>query len=71
MTSSLIRKHDGITVILMSRQLSKWKVFNVSLFLDVSYNGPHIIEQFFGMASAVSSFKKTIFQMIQEHSQGV
>ena len=34
MTSSLIRKYDVIIVILMSRQLKKWKVFIVSLFLD-------------------------------------
>ena len=33
-TSSLIRKYDVIIVILMSRQLRKWKVFIVSLFLD-------------------------------------
>ena len=34
MTPSLIRKYDVIIVILMSRQLRKWKVFIVSLFLD-------------------------------------
>ena len=34
MTSSLIRKYDVIIVILMLRQLGKWKVFIVSLFLD-------------------------------------
>ena len=34
MTSSLIRKFDVILVILMLRQLGKWKVFIVSLFLD-------------------------------------
>ena len=35
MKSSLIRKYDDvIIVILMSRQLRKWKVFIVSLFLD-------------------------------------
>ena len=34
MASSLIRKHDVIIVILMSRQLTKRKVFIVSLFLD-------------------------------------
>ena len=34
MTSSLFRKYDVIIVILMSRQLRKWKVFVVSLFLD-------------------------------------
>ena len=34
MTSSLIRKYDVIIVILMSRQLRKWKVFIVSLFYD-------------------------------------
>ena len=34
MTSSLIGKYDVIIVILMSRQLGKWKVFIVSLFLD-------------------------------------
>ena len=33
-TLSLIRKYDVIIVILMSRQLKKWKVFIVSLFLD-------------------------------------
>ena len=34
MTSSLIRKYDIIIVILMLRQLKKWKVFIVSLFLN-------------------------------------
>ena len=34
MTSSLIEKYDVIIVILMSRQLRRWKVFIVSLFLD-------------------------------------
>ena len=34
MVSSLIRKYDVIIVILMSRQLKKWKVFIISLFLD-------------------------------------
>ena len=34
MMSSLIRKYGVIIVILMSRQLRKWKVFIVSLFLD-------------------------------------
>ena len=34
MTSSLIRKYDVIIVILMSRQLRKWKIVIVSLFLD-------------------------------------
>ena len=34
LTSSLIRKYDVIIIILMSRQLRKWKVFIVSLFLD-------------------------------------
>ena len=34
MTSSLIPKYDVIIVILMSRQLRKWKVVIVSLFLD-------------------------------------
>ena len=34
MTSSLIRKYGIIIVILMSRQLSKWKVFIVSSFLN-------------------------------------
>ena len=34
MTSSLIRKYDVIIVILMLRQLRKWKVCIVSLFLD-------------------------------------
>ena len=34
MTSSLIRKDDVIIVILMWRQLRKWKVFIVFLFLD-------------------------------------
>ena len=34
MTSSLIRKYDVIIVILMSRQLRKWKVFILSLFFD-------------------------------------
>ena len=34
MMSSLIPKYDVIIVILMSRQLRKWKVFIVSLFLD-------------------------------------
>ena len=34
MSSFLIRKYDVIIVILMSRQLRKWKVFIVSLFLD-------------------------------------
>ena len=33
MTSSLIREYDVIIVILMLRQLRKWKVFIVSLFL--------------------------------------
>ena len=33
-TSSLIPKYDVIIVILMSRQLRKWKVIIVSLFLD-------------------------------------
>ena len=33
-TSSLIGKYDIIIVILMSRQLKKWKAFVVSLFLD-------------------------------------
>ena len=33
-TSSLILKNDVIIVILMSRQLRKWKVVIVSLFLD-------------------------------------
>ena len=33
MASSLIRKYDVIVVILMSRQIKKWKVFVVSLFL--------------------------------------
>ena len=32
MTSFLVRKYDVIIVILMSRQLRKWKVFIVSLF---------------------------------------
>ena len=32
MMLSLIRKYDVIIVILMSRQLKKWKVFTVSLF---------------------------------------
>ena len=34
MVSSLIQKYEVIIVILMSRQLKKWKVFIVSLFLD-------------------------------------
>ena len=34
MTSSPIRMYDVIIVILMSRQLSKWKVFIAFLFLD-------------------------------------
>ena len=34
MTSSLFGKYDVIIVILMLRQLRKWKVFIVSLFLD-------------------------------------
>ena len=34
MTSSLVLKYDVIIVILMSRQLRKWKVFIVALFLD-------------------------------------
>ena len=34
MKLSLIRKYDVIIVILMSRQLKKWKVFFISLFLD-------------------------------------
>ena len=34
MTSSLIRKYDVIIVILKLRQLRKWQVFIVSLFLD-------------------------------------
>ena len=34
MTSSLIHKYYVIIVILMSRQLKKWKVFIFSLFLD-------------------------------------
>ena len=34
MMSSLIQKYDVIIVILMSRQLKKWKVFIVSLSLD-------------------------------------
>ena len=34
MTSSLIRKYDVIIVILMLRQVRKWKVFIISLFLD-------------------------------------
>ena len=34
MTSSLIRKYDVIIIILMLQQLSKGKVFMVSLFLD-------------------------------------
>ena len=34
MTASLIGKYDVIIVILMSRQLRKWEVFIVSLFLD-------------------------------------
>ena len=34
MTSSLIRKYEVIIIILMSWQLRKWKVFNVSLFLN-------------------------------------
>ena len=34
MTSSLIRRYDIIIIILMSRQLKKWKVFIVSMFMD-------------------------------------
>ena len=34
MTSTLIRKYDVIILIFMSRQLKKWKIFIVSLFLD-------------------------------------
>ena len=34
MTSSLIPKYDVIIVILISRQLRKWKIVIVSLFLD-------------------------------------
>ena len=34
MTSPLIPKYDVIIVSLMSRQLRKWKVVIVSLFLD-------------------------------------
>ena len=34
MVSSLIRRYDVIIVILMLRQIQKWKVFIASLFLD-------------------------------------
>ena len=34
MTSSLIPRYDVVIIILMSRQLRKWKVVIASLFLD-------------------------------------
>ena len=50
MASSLIRKYNVIIVILMLRQLKKWKVFIVSLFLD---GLTVLIPSFFGWCSTV------------------
>ena len=49
MTSSLIRKYEVIIVILMSRQLSKWKVFVfewIKLKFGLRYNFRLLVSNF-------------------------